>query len=97
MQDKGGTLTIGSFRDNGSVVVRVTDTGSGMPPELVERVFAPFFTTKEPGKGMGLGLAVCREIIGRLNGLIHVSSEPGSGTTFTVSVPCSTVGEAAQV
>ncbi|MFC1806405.1 ATP-binding protein, partial [Planctomycetota bacterium] len=60
-----------------------------------ERIFAPFFTTKKPGRGMGLGLAVCQEIVGRLNGRIDVSSKPGNGTTFTVIVPCSTVADAA--
>ncbi|MFW6108173.1 MAG: sensor histidine kinase [bacterium] len=90
MEESGGRLAIASGRENGSVVVRVSDTGGGMPPELVEQIFAPFFTTKGSGKGMGLGLAVCQEVVGRLNGQIDVSSEPGSGTTFTIEVPCST-------
>ena len=97
MQDGGGTLTIGSGRENGSVVVRVADTGGGMPPEVAQRIFTPFFTTKAPGRGMGLGLAVCREIIGRLDGQIDVSSEPGKGTVFTISVPCATAEGAARL
>ena len=96
MSERGGTLSLGSWRENGSVVVRVCDTGGGIPPDVVERMFTPFFTTKCPGKGMGLGLAVCREIVGRLGGRIDVSSEPGNGTTFTVHVPCSAVGEPAR-
>ena len=87
MREEGGTLRVSSHRENGAVVVRVADTGDGMPPEMLERIFAPFYTTKAPGKGMGLGLAVCREIISRLNGRIDVSSEPGNGTVFTVTVP----------
>ena len=87
MQNGGGTLTVEGHRDNGAVVVRIADTGCGMPPRVAERIFAPFFTTKSPGKGMGLGLAVCREIISRLCGQIDVASEPGRGTEFTVSVP----------
>jgi len=87
MQEGGGTLKVSGHRENGSIVVRVADTGSGMPTEMLERIFAPFYTTKAPGKGMGLGLAVCREVVNRLNGQIDVSSEPGNGTAFTVSVP----------
>lgn len=87
MQHHGGTLTVRSRRDNGAVVVHIADTGCGMPRHVAERIFAPFFTTKSPGKGMGLGLAVCREIISRLCGQIDVASEPGRGTEFTISVP----------
>ena len=89
MEKTGGRLRITSRRQGWNrIVVEVSDSGPGMPPEVVERVFLPFFTTKGPGKGMGLGLAVCREIIGRLCGRIEVDSKPGQGTTFTVTVPC---------
>ena len=89
MEGRGGHLKITSRRQGwNKIVVRVSDTGPGMPPEVVERVFLPFFTTKGPGKGMGLGLAVCRELVGRLCGRIEVDSVPGQGTTFTVTVPC---------
>jgi len=89
MEGRGGRLKITSRRQGwNKIVVRVSDTGPGIPPEVVERVFLPFFTTKGPGKGMGLGLAVCRELVGRLCGRIEVDSEPGRGTTFTVTVPC---------
>ena len=88
MEQGGGTLSITSCREDGMVVVRFADTGCGMPPEVVQRLFTPFFTTKQPGKGMGLGLAVCREVVERLRGRIEVASEPGKGTTFTVAVPC---------
>ncbi len=89
MEECGGRLRITSRRlGSGRIVVRVSDTGPGIPPEVVERVFLPFFTTKGPGKGMGLGLAVCREIVGRLSGRIEVDSKEGKGTTFTVTVPC---------
>ncbi|HRR83239.1 MAG TPA: HAMP domain-containing sensor histidine kinase, partial [Planctomycetota bacterium] len=69
----------------------VADTGCGMPPQVLERLFTPFFTTKPPGKGMGLGLAVCREVVDRLRGRIEVVSKPGRGTVFTVAVPCGTM------
>ena len=62
-----------------------------MPPDVLEHLFTPFFTTKPPGKGMGLGLAVCREILDRLRGGIEVTSRPGHGTVFTVTVPCGTI------
>ena len=87
MEEGGGTLRVRSERVDGSVVVRVGDTGCGMPPEVLGRLFTPFFTTKAPGRGMGLGLAVCREVMDRLRGRMDVASTPGHGTTFTVAVP----------
>ena len=73
----------------GSVAVEVVDTGSGIPSELVERVFERGFTTKGPGGGSGLGLAICREIVQAHGGRIELSSEPGRGTTVRISVPVS--------
>ncbi len=93
MEEGGGTLTVRSERVDGSVVVRVADTGCGMPPEVLARLFTPFFTTKAPGRGMGLGLAVCREALDRLHGRMDVASKPGHGTVFTVAVPCGTNGQ----
>ncbi|WP_197081214.1 ATP-binding protein [Gordoniibacillus kamchatkensis] len=83
--DRGGTLTLRTEADETAVYLRVSDTGCGMPREMMDRLFQPFFTTKQ--KGTGLGLAVCKNIVDRHNGRLDVRSEPGQGTTFTVVLP----------
>lgn len=68
-------------------VLRVKDTGEGIPAEIMESIFEPFFTTKEKGQGTGLGLSMCQSVIENFGGNIAVSSEPGGGTEFTVRLP----------
>lgn len=71
----------------GMARIEVTDNGVGMEPDVVQRVFDPFFSTREVGKGMGLGLSVCHSIVEAHGGTITVRSEPGKGSTFTVELP----------
>jgi len=80
--DEDREITIRTFMENGSVVVTVSDTGIGIPPEVREKIFEPFYTTKEVGKGMGLGLSIIYGIVKDYDGEIEVQSEEGRGTTF---------------
>ena len=82
----GGEVRVGTQENRDRVVLSITDTGTGMTPEVKQRLFDPFFTTK--GKaGTGMGLAVSFGIIRRHEGSIEVDSEPGRGTTFKISLP----------
>jgi len=83
----GGRLTVATTLRDGRVAVSVRDTGHGIAPEHLQRVFMPFFTTKDPGKGTGLGLSVSYTIIRNLGGDFYVESTPGRGSTFTVELP----------
>ena len=85
----GGTLTIEAAlsQDRQSVVVQVTDTGWGIPPENIKEVFSPFFTTKPLGQGTGLGLSIAYGIVKVHHGTIQVKSQIGEGTTFIVTLP----------
>lgn len=84
-----GTLTIRTYPsgDGSEVVISFTDTGVGIPKEILPRIFDPFFTTKEVGKGTGLGLSVSYGIVKEHGGRIEVESEVGKGSTFKVVLP----------
>ena len=84
--ENSGTLTIETFSENNSIIVKITDDGSGIPQEIQEKVFTSFFTTKPAGEGSGLGLGICKRIIDKHEGDISLTSKPGK-TTFTVTLP----------
>ncbi|MBN1207077.1 MAG: response regulator, partial [Myxococcaceae bacterium] len=73
--------------EQGQAVVAVSDTGTGIPPEVLPRIFEPFFTTKPQGVGTGLGLSICHSYVQNMGGDIRVRSAPGRGTTFEVVLP----------
>ena len=80
----GGKLTLRTSTENSQVKIDVQDTGCGISKENLNKLFTPFFTTKEKGKGVGLGLAVVQRIIERHKGRVQVQSEVGKGTTFSI-------------
>jgi PAS domain S-box-containing protein len=81
------TLSRGTLRPGPHLRLTVSDTGSGIPPEVFERMFDPFFTTKGVGEGTGLGLSVVHGIVADLGGAIQVTTKAGSGTTFEIWLP----------
>jgi two-component system sensor histidine kinase RegB len=77
----------------GQVRATVVDRGGGMPPEVLARVGEPFFTTKVPGEGMGLGLFLTRALAEQLGGTLHITSVPGKGSEARLELPAATAGE----
>jgi signal transduction histidine kinase len=82
-----GEICIQSGVENNQIVIRISDTGCGIPPEVLARIFDPFYTTRDVGSGTGLGLTVCRDIFAAHGGSIEASSELNVGTTFTIHLP----------
>ena len=81
-----GKLEISLEQDNEQIIVKITDSGSGIPEDIKDKIFQPFFTTKPMGEGSGLGLDIARKIIDKHQGYITVESQPGR-TTFQVKLP----------
>ncbi|WP_216087504.1 ATP-binding protein [Nostoc sp. PCC 7524] len=88
--ESGGTLTIATQTQEQGINVSITDTGSGIPPEVQQKIFDAFFTTKPAGEGSGLGLHICKKIIDKHQGHIKVESQPGH-TQFSVWLPIESV------
>lgn len=84
---KNPSVTIKTWQDNHSANISITDIGKGIPEADQNRIFEPFYTTKDVGSGTGLGLSVSHGIINKMNGTIHVESEYDSGSTFTITLP----------
>ncbi|MHC4599027.1 MAG: ATP-binding protein [Planctomycetota bacterium] len=89
VREKGGqgVLVMKTWRIEDEIHLSITDNGVGIPPEKINRVFDPFYTSKEVGKGTGLGLSICYKIVAAHGGRITVDSSPNEGTTFEVILP----------
>ena len=95
--EAGGTLTVetASTTEPAEVLIRVADTGCGIPEESMPYLFEPFFTTKRVGKGTGLGLAIVHGVVTRARGRVQVQTSP-AGTTFTLQFPAAPVESAGE-
>ncbi|HEV7265603.1 MAG TPA: ATP-binding protein [Falsiroseomonas sp.] len=87
MDDHEDTRDAGPVLAGDYVALRVVDTGTGMPPEVVARAFDPFFTTKPPGQGTGLGLSMVYGFARQSDGQVRIQSDEGRGTTVTIHLP----------
>jgi PAS domain S-box-containing protein len=93
---ESNTVVLTTEREGDCVRFSVSDTGSGISPEVARQMFTPFFSTKPVGTGSGLGLSLCYRIVTSLGGTISFQSQPGTGSTFTVSLPALLATEAAE-
>lgn len=93
----GGTLTIRATPSDVGVCVEVSDTGVGIPKELLPRIFDPWVTTKTAGRGTGLGLSITQDVIARHGGTIDATSDPGRETRFTIELPIAQAAETVHV
>lgn len=91
-EDGTGRIWVEGRHEDSRVVITVRDNGPGIPPDIRERIFTPFFTTKGPGKGMGMGLTITWRVVRALGGTIKVDSRPGEGAEFTLALPAAQGG-----
>ena len=89
---KGGSLTISTKKENLNetpyAIVKISDTGEGIPEDQLRLIFEPFFTTKVLGRGTGLGLSICKKIMEDHGGFIRFESRLGEGSTVSIYFPC---------
>jgi len=85
--EKNGTIVISTRADQNHIIIEIEDDGPGIKKDILDKIFDPFFSTKEPGQGTGLGLSVSYGIIHEHNGDIRVQSTPGYGARFTITIP----------
>ena len=85
--NSAGTITITTEDVGDCRTITVSDTGQGIPRENLDKIFEPFFSTKSPGQGTGLGLFVSRGIVEKLGGTIEVASKIGQGASFSIRLP----------
>ncbi len=90
MTPAGGTITIASRREDDTIAIQVEDDGPGIDPAILDRIFDPFFSTKAPGEGTGLGLSVSYGIVRDHGGTITAANRPGGGAVFTIILPVDT-------
>jgi signal transduction histidine kinase len=84
---EGGRLQVRTAKEDRNLILSISDSGKGIPAEIIDKIYDPFFTTKQVGEGTGLGLAVTYSLVQKMGGTIRVQSAPGEGTVFTVSLP----------
>src|SRR5262245_13570619 len=87
LAEKKGQITVSTRREGDQITVEIADTGSGVPSDVLVKIFEPFFSTKGPGKGYGLGLAISLTLAESLGGGINVQSKPGAGSRFRLWLP----------
>ena len=87
LEGRSGVIRVQQVLEADILQMSITDSGCGMAPDVMSRIFEPFFTTREKGKGTGIGLALCYKLIKEHNGEIAVRSQPGIGTTFSLTIP----------
>jgi two-component system NtrC family sensor kinase len=85
--ETSGEIFLKTWSEDRKIYILISDTGCGMPHETMEKIFEPFYTTKDVGKGTGLGLSIAYDIVKKHNGDIRVESEIGRGTSFTIIIP----------
>jgi signal transduction histidine kinase len=86
----GGNLSVTATTEPGCAIVEIADTGVGIAPEVLDRIFEPWVTTKAPDQGTGLGLSIARDVVQRMGGAISANPRPTGGTVLRITLPSST-------